>query len=501
MIDWLVDPVVSFGFMRIGLLSAVIVGVVCSVLSCLLVVRHQALLGDAVSHAVLLGVAVGYVVAGSTGVLWGALAAAVLTGTAITYIERNSPIKLDAVMGICFTAAFALGLVVMSVAQPRGVDVMHVLFGNVLGVSRDDLVLTAVSGAIVLVVVIVGFPAFQLWSFDHQMARALGVRTAALEYVFTVLLAAAIVASLQTVGLVLVIALLITPGATAQLFASRLATMMVLATAVGLVASVTGLYASFYANVASGPAVVLAATALFAVAFMLAPRHGVLFRRVSQVLARRRALDEDIVKALCRLSVSAKPATPEGLADLVEVSPARVSARLRALAARGLVVGSELVPSLTPAGEEEAARLVRTHRLLERYVHEAQQVPLADVHGVAEQLEHETSAAHLADIDRLMGQPSDDPHGHPIPTADSGVPPPGGLPLDQQPPGEPAIVRSLDDRREDDLDQLVRLGLLPQRPVMVMARYPRSLRVRIGAQEVDLAVTLARLVHVEPLSR
>lgn len=498
MIELLLDPLASYGFMRLGLLSAVVVGVVCSVLSCLLVVRHQALLGDAISHAVLLGVAVGYVVAGGTGVLWGALAAAVLTGLAITFIERNSPIELDAVMGICFTAAFALGLVVLSVAQPRGVDVMHVLFGNVLGVSGGDLLLTALSGLLVLTVIFAAYPAFHLWSFDHSMARALGMRTGLLEYVFTALLAAAIVASLQTVGLVLVIALLITPGATAQLFASRLSTMMMIAAAVGLVASVAGLYASFYANIASGPAIVLTATALFLVGFGLSPRKGVLAGRLRHLLGRRRMLDEDLLKSLAKFSGSSTPATPDVLAQHIGGATAKVRARLRSMAGRGLVVGVDLVPKLTPEGEREAARVVRTHRLLERYVHEAEHVPLVEVHDVAEVREHQTSPAHVTDMDRLMGQPTDDPHGHPIPSAESAIPPPVGHRLHEHPPGVLAVVRSVDDQRDDDLAELVRLGLLPHRPVMVLARSHDHVRVRVTAGEVDLDLELASRVRVEP---
>lgn len=284
-LDALVDPLVQYGFMRAGLAAAVVVGVTSALLSCLLVVRHQALLGDAVSHAVLLGVAVGYLVAGATGILAGAMVVAVGTGLLITYVERNSPIKLDAVMGIVFTAAFALGLAIISVAQPRGIDLFHILLGNVLGVSSADLVLTAVSGGIVVSVVLVLFRQFHLWSFDPQMAQAVGLPVRTLEYLFTALLSATVVASLQAVGLILVIAMLITPGATALLVTTRLATMMAVASGIGLLSAVGGLYGSYYADVASGSAIVLVASACFLVAFLGAPRRGVI-----AVALRRRAV-------------------------------------------------------------------------------------------------------------------------------------------------------------------------------------------------------------------
>ena len=271
----LIDPVAQYGFMQAGLVAAAVVGVTCAVLSCLLVVRGQALLGDAISHAVLLGVVVGYLALGDVGVFVGALVVAVLTGVAIAYVTQNAPFRADTSMGVLFTVTFALGLAILSIVQPRGIDLFHVLFGNVLGVSRTDLWLTSVSGGLVLLTVLVGFRAFQLWSFDPRLARAMGMRTRVVEYLFTALLSAAVVAALQTVGLILVVAMLVIPGAAAAMVTSRLSSMMAVSAGVGLTASVTGLYGSFHLDVASGPAIVLVAGACFAVVFVFAPR-GVL---------------------------------------------------------------------------------------------------------------------------------------------------------------------------------------------------------------------------------
>jgi ABC-type Mn2+/Zn2+ transport system permease subunit len=281
--DALVDPLLAYPFMRFGLAAAAIVGVTSGALSCLLVIRRQALLGDAIAHSVLLGVALGWIAARHAGVLWGALIVGVLAGIAIAAVEQHSRVALDAAMGIVFTAAFALGLVVISVARPRGIDLFHVLFGNVIGVGPDELIVTAVSGFLVLAAVVVLLPELRLWTFDPEQARALGVRTGALHYLFTALLAAAIVAGLQTVGLVLVIALLVTPGATAYLLTERLVPMMVVAAVIGLLAGIAGLYSSYYADIPSGPAIVLAASIAFLTAFLAAPRRGLLPR-----LARRR---------------------------------------------------------------------------------------------------------------------------------------------------------------------------------------------------------------------
>lgn len=270
--DLLVEPILQYGFMRIGLATAIVVGATCSVLSCLLVVRHQALLGDAVSHAVLPGVAVGYLVAGHAGVFPGALVAGLLSTIAMTWLDQSTQIKLDAVMGIVFSAAFALGLAIISITRPRGIDLFHILFGNVLGVSPTDLATTAVAAAVVLLVTVLFFPYFHYWSFDPDGARAAGLPTVALNYIFAALLAMTIVAALQAVGIVLVVAMLITPGATALLVSRRLSRMMLGAGAAGSVAAVLGLYGSYYLDVASGPAIVLTMTAIFALMLLLAPR-------------------------------------------------------------------------------------------------------------------------------------------------------------------------------------------------------------------------------------
>ena len=285
--ELLIEPVARYGFMQAGLVAATVVGVTCAVLSCLLVVRGQALLGDAISHAVLLGVVLGFLVGGEVGILAGAMLVAVLTGAAIAYVTQHAPFRADTSMGVLFTITFALGLAIMSVVQPRGIDLFHVLFGNVLGVTTSDLWLTGVSGGLVLLVVLVGFRAFQLWSFDPALARAMGMRTRAMEYLFTALLSAAIVAALQTVGLILVVAMLVIPGAAAAMLTSRLSTMMVVAAGVGLLSGVAGLYGSFHLDVASGPAIVLVAGACFAVAFLFAPR-GV----VGALLAARSAVGD-----------------------------------------------------------------------------------------------------------------------------------------------------------------------------------------------------------------
>lgn len=496
-LDLLVDPLLQYGFMRLGLAAAVIVGVTSAVLSCLLVVRHQALLGDAISHAVLLGVAIGYLVAESAGILWGALAVAMLTSVAITYVERHSPVKLDAVMGILFTATFALGLAIISIAQPRGIDLFHILFGNVLGVTTGDLVLTAASGGLVLAVVLLLFRAFHLWSFDELMARSVGLRVGALQYLFTALLSATIVAALQAVGIILVIAMLITPGATALLLTSRLSTMMAAASGVGLISAVVGLYGSYYVNVASGPAIVLVATACFVAAFVAAPRRGVVAQALSRRRAAQRTLEEDVLKAAFTAGTTVPVATDE-VAERIGAAPGVLVPRMRALRRRGLLTGDNGTITLTTTGRAEALRMVRAHRLIERHAHDVEGVPLSALHDVAEHREHEVDRRALDDMDRLLGHPAVDPHGHPIPSASGDLAEIAGHPLTEQTVGVEGTVAMVADDRDDLLAAMVRLGILPQRDVTVVGADSGTLRVRIGGRELDVPTDVAARVYVVP---
>lgn len=501
MIDLLIDPLTQYGFMRLGLAAAVTVGVTSAVLSCLLVVRHQALLGDAISHAVLLGVAIGYLFAQTAGIFWGALVVAVASGTLITYIERHSPVKLDAVMGIIFTATFAAGLALISITKPRGIDLFHILFGNVLGVSGSDLALTVASGVTVLVVVLVRFRAFHLWSFDPLMARAIGMRVGVLEYLLTGLLSATIVAALQAVGLILVIAMLVTPGATALLLTTRLRNMMVVAATVGLVAAVGGLYVSFYVDIASGPAIVLVATAAFALALLFAPRRGVLARTVQRRRTARRVLTEDLLKALFNAD------DPSGVTSLAAVGTwlrgRSTNLRwLRRLVRQGLVDLDADGARLTTAGQREALRMVRTHRLLERFAHDADGVPLPQLHDVAERLEHEVDPAGVRDLDRLLGAPQTDPHGHPIPSGTGQLRRIAGRPLSDQPPGAAGRVAMVGDDRTDLLERMVDLGILPDQAVTVLNRADDTLTVRVGEHDVlQVSTDLADRVYVVPTDR
>jgi len=264
--NWLLEPF-TFAFMQRGLLAAVIVGVVCALVGCYIVLRGMAFLGDALAHAILPGLALGYLVSDGarSSLFWWALSTAVLTSVAMGTLSRGARIRQDTAIGIIFAGMFALGIALISSIRSYAVDLAHFLFGNILGVTPSDLWLTAGMGAAVLLVIFLFYKEFMILAFDPVLAATLRLPARALDILLHILIAIAIVVSLQTVGVALVVAMLVTPAAAAYLVTKKLRTMMLLAGLIAAGSGVVGLYASYYLNIASGAAIVLTCTAVFGV--------------------------------------------------------------------------------------------------------------------------------------------------------------------------------------------------------------------------------------------
>lgn len=275
MLDWLFEPL-SYGFMQRGLAASLMVGVLCAVIGCYVVLRSMAFLGDAMAHAILPGVAVAYLLKGSLFI--GALSAALVVALGIGFLSRQGTIKEDTAIGILFAAALSLGIALISSAKTYATDLTHILFGNVLGVSSGDLWLTACVGLLVLALIVLFYKELLVISFDPVLAATLRLPAERLRTLMLVLIALTIVVSLQTVGVGLVTAMLVTPAATASLLTRRLPTMMAISAAMGALSAIIGLFLSFHVNIASGAAVVMTATVLFMAAYLLAPQRGVLWR-------------------------------------------------------------------------------------------------------------------------------------------------------------------------------------------------------------------------------
>jgi manganese/iron transport system permease protein len=255
----------SYGFMQRALLVAVLTGAVCAVLSCYLVLKGWSLMGDAVSHAVLPGIVLAFVLGLPLAV--GAFAAGLFCAVATGWLKDNSRVKEDTVMGIVFSGMFGLGLVLF-VKIETDQHLLHVLFGNMLGVTVRDLVETALVGGFTLAVVLAKRRDLLLYCFDPRHARAVGLKVEWLHYGLLILLSLTTVASLKAVGVILVVAMLVAPGATAYLLTRRFDRMLLIATAVAIASSVLGTLVSFHINGSTGPCIVLIQAAIFAIALV-----------------------------------------------------------------------------------------------------------------------------------------------------------------------------------------------------------------------------------------
>jgi manganese/iron transport system permease protein len=277
MLAWLVDPL-QFSFISRALAAAVIVGVVCPVLGTFVVLRGMAFFGDALAHTILPGVVISFLIGWPLAV--GALIFGVITAVSIGVLTDQGLLKEDTAIGVVFAGLFALGVALLSITGNYAVDLAHFLFGNLLGVTQQDLIVTAVLGAIVLVVLFLFYKELLVISFDRVLAVTLRLPTTFLNYLLLILIAVTIVVSLQVVGIALMLAMFVTPAAAASLLTRRLPTMMVVAAAIGAFSGVVGLYASYYLDVASGPSVVLVATGIFILVFLFAPRRGFIATRL-----------------------------------------------------------------------------------------------------------------------------------------------------------------------------------------------------------------------------
>ena len=275
-IDLVRDPW-SLEFMRRALLAAMVVSAVSAVIGSFVILKGMAFIGDALPHASFGGVAVAFVL--DANLYLGGAIAAVLTAILIGFVSRRGLIKYDTAIGILFVGAFAAGILIVSRQNNYTPDLFSFVFGNVLGVSWNDVWTTAALSAIILLLVLLFYKEILFVAYDPSMAAASGLPVAAIQYGLLALVGVTTVIGLQTVGIVLVVALLVTPAATAQLLTRRLPPMMAVGALVGVLSSLVGLYIAYYADVAASAAIVLTATGFFLLAFLFAPGRGLLWQR------------------------------------------------------------------------------------------------------------------------------------------------------------------------------------------------------------------------------
>ncbi|MEO1181678.1 MAG: metal ABC transporter permease [Cyanobacteria bacterium J06636_28] len=274
--QWLIEPLQA-GFMVKAIWVSAFVGVVCAVLSCYITLKGWSLMGDAVSHAVVPGVVVAYALGlpFALGAFIFGFGATVIIG----YVKAQTRLKEDAIIGVIFTGFFAFGLV-LATKIPSNVDLFHILFGNVLGISPSDIIQTLIAGSATLAIILFRRKDLLLFCFDPNHAKAIGLNTQLMYYTLLSVLALTIVTALQTAGIVLVVAMLVTPGSTAYLLTDRFDHMLAISVTTSVISCVLGTYFSYHLDVSTGGSIVVLMTIIFAMAMVFAPKYGVLSQKL-----------------------------------------------------------------------------------------------------------------------------------------------------------------------------------------------------------------------------
>ncbi len=400
---------------RLQLATSVLSGVSCGLVGCFVLLRRMALIGDALSHAILPGVVIAFMLAGTgpVGLFIGAMVAGLVTALTIGFIQQHSRIKEDSSIGLAFTFFFAVGVILIS-ALPQGThfDLKCFLFGDPLAVQRADLWMMAVVGGLVSASIVAFYRPLFAATFDPVMAACAGISVVAVHYLVMALLSATVVASLQAVGVIMVVAMLIAPGAAAYQLTDRLPVMLGLAAVIGGVAAGGGFVLAFWRNWPTGPAMTVVAGGIFMLAMLFSPRYGAVFTRIRRWRQRQHILGEDILKSTMRRYPAPLPVA--ALRDHLHLSLAALRRAVGRLERSGLIRRTDGHVVLTRSGRAEAETILRAHRLWEQYLAD-RGVPATKVHDVAEVYEHAHELAPT--LDRDLGSPATDPHGRKIPRA------------------------------------------------------------------------------------
>lgn len=418
MFELFIAPLQEIYFQK-ALIGGSIVAIVAGVVGCLVVLRRMAFLGDALSHAMIAGVAGGYLVmklffdleAHAPGMLLGSLIAAILTVALISFVSRISRIKEDTAIGIMYTGIFALGVVAVSIFRHYiHIDLMHFIMGDILGVADSDLWVSSITAPLVLTIIILFYRHFQLATFDPIMAASIGLPVLLLDYLLTTCVSLVVVSAVSMVGVILVVGLLITPAATAYLLSDRLDRMMWLSALFGVTSVVGGLYLCVWLDSSGGGAIMLFCTLQFLIVLCVAPKYGLLARWIRLRKLVPQQLIEDVLTTVLRYN---RESSFNEISKYVD-APEKMLKRVL----QSMVKHKQLIQtagySLTEEGKKEAQKVLRAHRLWEAYL-ETIGTPKDQVHETAHHLEHIHEGGTVDYLDEKLGQPDKDPHGQHIP--------------------------------------------------------------------------------------
>ncbi|HWR82471.1 MAG TPA: metal ABC transporter permease [Candidatus Deferrimicrobium sp.] len=389
--------------------------------------QKRSLLGDALAHAALPGVGLAFLLAGRKDfllLLLGAATTGWIGSLLVNAIVRHTKIKLDAALGIILTSFFGLGIVFLTAIQKSGSGAQagldKFLFGQAAAMGKNDVIVLAILGLVLLTVITIGFRRFTLITFDPDFARAAGLKVGWLQFVLTTMIVCAVTIGLQAVGVVLMAAMLITPAAAARQWTDRLPLMVALASLFGILSGVLGAYVSFLApRFPTGPWMVVAVSAVFAFSILLAPRRGVISRVRTHLNNRRTMTRDHVLKVLFKAGQESRrwaASYPfEKISQMWSFAPRDLRRGLRSLNRQGLLKKDGRTFGLTDLGVGEGARVLRRHRLWEVYLTRFLELPEDHVHRDAEDMEQVLTPEMEELLEKLLDHPEYDPHRQEIP--------------------------------------------------------------------------------------
>ncbi len=480
-----------------ALLASSLVGILCGLLGCFIILRNMALIGDALSHAILPGVVVGFLLTGYslTGFFSGAVVAGLIAAVLITWLQENLKTREDAAIGIVFTFMFAIGVMAISwLSRSEGVhlDMQDFLFGNVLAISNMDLILTAGIALFVVTGILGFYRYFFVTTFQPVISRSMGISVSTMHYFMMLLLSFSVVASIQTVGVILVVAMLIIPASTAYLISNRLQHMLAWSAFFGLLAAVSGLMVAIFFETTPGPAMTVAGAVVYFFIALAAPRSGFIMKKVNKYRRRRSIETEDVIKLSARLYEN-DTLNIDKLAEYSGLSQKRIKKTLKRLRRRGMLEYKSGFSDirLSSSGQKRAYELIRAHRLWETYLSNKLGLPGESLHAHAEEYEHRLPESLVDEMDKHLGHPKTDPHGSPIPRKG------GSSDLTLIELGESDRVMAATNQPDDKTARILwEMGITPNSILEIVRIDDTTVHLAVGEQNLQVSRELAARIVV-----
>lgn len=475
-----------------AMIASSLVGIMCGVLGAFIVLRNMSLIGDALAHAILPGIFVSFVIVGYSviGFFIGSVIAGLITAFGITWVQQHAQTKNDAAIGIVFSAMFAIGIMGISKVSKAGVhlDLQDFLFGTVLGISSEDIYLTLGVTIYVVLSVIIFYRYLFITTFQPTIAKAMGINVKLVHYFLMFLLSFAVVSALRSVGVILVVAMLITPASTALLLSTKLERVVLLAGIIGLIGANIGLVLAILFDTNPGPAMTVTVTFIYLLAVFFSPKKGLLFKYIKRRKQSRKIINEDILRQAIKKDVDI-PLNIEEIAERLGISMRKIQPRLAALKKEDLLRKQDGKLFLSEAGVHRANELVRAHRLWESYMVDRLGLGENEIHEEADRLEHHLTKEILDEVDSSLGYPETDPHGSPIPKKST-------ILLTKAALNKTYKIQVVQSSNDIDA-QLWELGILPNEPIKILRKTSQYVEILFHQRRYKIKMPLANQVMIQ----